>query len=669
MSENKKIGEVFDGRIFRIPDYQRGYAWETSNLQAFWDDLDLLRSTPGGAPHYTGVISLEKISKGASEGRLSRDERWLLDEYDLYLVVDGQQRLTTIIIFLHELLRHHQSINPKNDVLTSTAKRSFIEERFIRQPNLMVEGNFGYRFGYLDNTGMNDFFRGKILEDKNVHAPGEAKSAYAHRLMNARDFFRKKLNVLDNTVLISELYKIAADRLRFNIFEVSSEFDVCMTFEAMNNRGKDLSDLEKLKSRVLYLSGLLAATEYRASLTDQKLEGYKKHINACWTKVYNLLGWSADRVLDDDQFLNLAWTLRYGKIGESRDSHLFQELFTPKRVTQSDCWTRIQEFSSDLATIIPSWVLVNHPDASVELLRSGNLSVGIGEEAGLWLVRLNRLNGTAAFNPLITAALVHHQAGNVCEKELVGLLRAIERYVFVIFGLADRRSHTGRSAYLSEASKLYLDPSNVGRITDRVQEEVTWRCSMDTFVDVIQLRQTHGEGFYSWSELRVVLYEYEEHLHKTRHSRDDPKIVWNELTVGRLGETIEHIYPQTADDVYWVNRFGCLDPSVQHVFLHMLGNLLLLSHRKNSSLQNASFIQKATEGDERYSVGSYSEMSVAEGAAGEWTPDAILKRTESLLVFIGTRWNVPHWDEACKRILAQVKALIAPPKAGLDAAE
>ena len=104
----------------------------------------------------------------------------------------------------------------------------------------------------------------------------------------------------------------------------------------MNNRGKALSDLEKLKSRVLYLAGLTAAKDANITERDQKLAIYRRVINESWKKTYELLGWDEASVLDDDAFLDLAWILRYGKPGESRDKHLFLELFTPRNAIATD---------------------------------------------------------------------------------------------------------------------------------------------------------------------------------------------------------------------------------------------------------------------------------------------------------------------------------------------
>ena len=647
-NDTKKINEIFNGRIFRIPDYQRGYAWEDEHRQAFWDDLELLRAVPGGSPHYTGLISLEPVGADDARNYLSPDEHWLLEGgYQLCLVVDGQQRLTTFVIFLYELLRRHKSLSPDSEVLTAMAKRGTVTELFIRRPNLLVTGTHGYLFGYARKPEMEYFFRRVILEDDRIPGAGAETSAYARQLLKAQKFFRGEFEKLDQTDRLAEYYRLAIERLRFNLFEVSNDFDVCMTFEAMNNRGKPLSDLEKLKSRVLYLAGLLAGK------SQQQLEGYRTQINECWRKAYDLLGWNREKVLDDDQFLNLAWLLRYGRPGESRDRHLFGEVFTPKRIVESNSlWCDIRDFSSDLAKAAPCWLLIHNPGEALYLPDAPPL----GGEACLWLRRLNRLRATS-FQPLITAAMIHFKEGKLQDADVIRLLKAVERYVFVVFALADRRADVGRNAYFVEASKLYKNHDELDRIVQRIEAEIIWRSSADAFVDAVNARQ-FTEGFYAWDELRVVLFEYEDHLCKTRFTADDSKVRWDDWSTIRLGETVEHIYPQTADDPYWVKRFGSLESQAERGLRHALGNLLLLSRSKNASLQNAAFCKKAFQGDECYRNGSFSEIAVANGWE-EWTPKSIYERTDQLLGFIGERWNVPHWNEARGRILDQIEPFLS----------
>ena len=109
MKELQSLDDVFNKKIFRIPDYQRGYAWGEKQLIEFWEDLislDLERS------HYTGVISIKKVPEHI--WHTWSEERWLIEgrRYTPYFIVDGQQRLTTVSIFLQcliEAVQRHSS--------------------------------------------------------------------------------------------------------------------------------------------------------------------------------------------------------------------------------------------------------------------------------------------------------------------------------------------------------------------------------------------------------------------------------------------------------------------------------------------------------------------------------------------------------------------------------
>jgi len=96
------LSKLFDKRIFRIPDYQRGYAWQQSQLSDFWEDLWNLSED---RYHYTGMLSLKKLNREAYKDWT--EEKWLIDQsdYEAFHVVDGQQRLTTFIILVNSIVK------------------------------------------------------------------------------------------------------------------------------------------------------------------------------------------------------------------------------------------------------------------------------------------------------------------------------------------------------------------------------------------------------------------------------------------------------------------------------------------------------------------------------------------------------------------------------------
>ena len=95
---NVRLSQLFNQKCFRIPNYQRGYAWGESQLNDLWDDImDIQKHGLGFRPHYTGAITLQQIDASdltPAELKLSTSGM----EY--FNVVDGQQRLTTLLLLL-----------------------------------------------------------------------------------------------------------------------------------------------------------------------------------------------------------------------------------------------------------------------------------------------------------------------------------------------------------------------------------------------------------------------------------------------------------------------------------------------------------------------------------------------------------------------------------------
>jgi uncharacterized protein with ParB-like and HNH nuclease domain len=81
MSSQQSLKQFFASKFFEIPKYQRSYAWEKQNVRELFEDIREALETK--ANHYIGTIVLAKT----------------MDD-NIYNVVDGQQRLTTIVMFI-----------------------------------------------------------------------------------------------------------------------------------------------------------------------------------------------------------------------------------------------------------------------------------------------------------------------------------------------------------------------------------------------------------------------------------------------------------------------------------------------------------------------------------------------------------------------------------------
>ena len=117
MRDTQSLQDLFHNQIFKVPDYQRGYAWEEQQVGEFLDDLELLDSERF---HYTGTVVLFERP----------DARHLKDnEGNSYVeteIVDGQQRLTTIVLLLNEMSKALNAYDEGTDLANGIRKR-FVE--------------------------------------------------------------------------------------------------------------------------------------------------------------------------------------------------------------------------------------------------------------------------------------------------------------------------------------------------------------------------------------------------------------------------------------------------------------------------------------------------------------------------------------------------------------
>lgn len=174
-SEKKlqSLSVIFKENVeFIVPDYQRGYSWEQKQLDDLWEDLDNMTEN---SYHYTGMFTF-----------CERESENDTIQYD---IVDGQQRMTTLVVLINELL--NQISEPVDEFSDDPKNKDLVKKYLYRQSNNSDYKR--YRFRYLDEVS-DTFFVSKILEQSDGREFLYSDSTlYTNNLAYAKKYFKEKI--------------------------------------------------------------------------------------------------------------------------------------------------------------------------------------------------------------------------------------------------------------------------------------------------------------------------------------------------------------------------------------------------------------------------------------------------------------------------------------------
>ena len=677
MNELLSLTDLFERSIFRIPDYQRGYSWDNLQLEEFWSDvLNLLPDRD----HYTGMISLKKLDKNYTSDEKWNDERWLLDNwnYNAYHIVDGQQRLTTFIILINEIVNFYKQLNPdknENEIfITSIPLTKIIEDYLVIVKPDSDDIIKSFKFGYEVDNPSYEFFKHKILGEPNAGILNE--TFYTLNLENAKNFFKENIqNEYEKNGIssIENIFKKITQRLKFNMYYIDNDFNVFVAFETMNNRGKRLSNLELLKNRLIYLSTVFEDEE------DNK-NAVRNNINNTWKDVYGYLGKNKEKPLNDEDFLQDHWIIYFGYTRSNKvtyssfllndyfnqnnisdkyiinsskeviedDIDINEDIYNDEEIQETESLSSnkkitlgaISKYINSMKSLIPYWYIIQNPQDS-----------DLDKEIIAMLNKLNRLQ-FVYFKPLITVLL---SKSSISTDKKVECLKKIERYIFLHFRLVNYQSTYRNSFFWNLAHKFYNDEVDIDNVIEEVNKidylSDNNVANMNGILNNISRWFKNYKGYYSWGSIRYFLYEYELFLMNNQaNQKIYPENLFKKDEKDKV--SVEHIYPQTDTVDYWVNRFGNYTEIEQKNLNGSLGNLLPLSLSINIKLQNYSFDDKKYGKDRTrgYINGSHSEMEVAQ--LKEWTPEEILNRGLKMIKFMEEKYNfiIPNRAERIKML-------------------
>ncbi|GAA9420385.1 hypothetical protein TH0831_14800 [Helicobacter pylori] len=582
---------VIEKGVFEIPSYQRGYAWQERQLKDFWNDLEHV-SKLGNQFHYMHSLTLREIENEF--------------ESSAFEIIDGQQRLATSLILLGLLAKTTQNKDPKYSLTN-------------------LEPILSYKY-----YGLNEAFIAIAEEEKNLEA--FKTSFYAKNLIDAYAFFKEKIS--DTPVgTLEKMFDALIKKMLFSVVELNdNRIDPFSSFETINNRGKDLSTLELFKNRLHFVAHKICDGE--------KLEKLQQEINDTYTRIYYNLRSFEDAHLEG--FLKHFVAYYYGEKGDFQKRLLEMEFNAHKRYTGnttfSDEYEKIDDLLFYLSYSSKVWNFLHTLNKeSIALVFDDNkkLEIEITPKMRGLLDKMQRLNALSdnAFLPLLLSLLTIQLVGRSGSKqpystqELEGLLEYLERFGFLIYGVAGK-NNTAKNEWIEsafQAFKAYRDGEENTSIKNLPLLEKSFfnkhkNSALELLEESIHSKK-NTEKWYKWGKaLNYLLYEYE------LHHNPETTLNFNDSI-----ESIEHILPQKPDQGYSAKEKNwAKNPNI----VHALGNLLLMAKNANSSLSNKPFEEKRKE----YLKGSYSEKEVAKNASFGLVE--IQERSEKLLDFLIEHYHI-----------------------------
>jgi len=559
---DKTVNEIFRSGYYKIPRFQRPYSWDNENIWEFWNDIVLSDNDE----YFIGAVVVYKL----------RD--------DVFGIVDGQQRFTTITMLLSAL----RNILAKNGhARLSNGVHSLIERKNIDDQNEFIvspETSFPYFQEHIQRQGEARTSDAEGEEEKRIISGFKYINTLYKNLLDEKtesitDEETKKATI--ETILVSVRDKLLALKLIF--IELDNENDAYLIFETLNTRGKELNTSDLVKNLL---------TRY---IPNQNAE-----VDIVKIKWQNLIetitGTSRD--IKVQSFLHHYWLSKYDYIPA-------KNLFSSIR----------DEITHDVADNFLDDIYDN--SKLYRTLYEPNFYAWTNQERSIQ----NSIEAISTFNvrqqlPLVLSILRSYKEGLLSIKNCSKALKCIEDFIFIYTTITQQRSSGG-------TTKMYA--SFAKRIFQASTQEEKNRVIQDMRRKFRELRPEQEEFTVGLKSVRFSdLYNKEKNVVRyilTKFTKLYQPTVKHDFRA----LTIEHLYPQhPTGDFPKIDEFD------------QIGNLLFLDADTNDKLGNKTYTEKKVILED--SIYHLDEMI---SGNDDWNSQQIIQRTEYMAEIGFTRiWKI-----------------------------
>lgn len=480
------VNQLMQGRLFRIPDYQRAYSWEKRQRSDLFEDIKEAART--GRGHFMATVVA-----------LAREKRLIdADEFNVVELVDGQQRLTTLVVLfkaIEKALDENREIggNIHNDLR-----------------RMLIKGDDHNLILLQTNHDSSDVFASYIRNGE--IRQGEIITAADANVIEAAKECEAFVADWQGTSTLIDLVATIRHKLSMIYHELADEGTVYRVFEVLNSRGLDVRWIDKTKSQ------LMASIYEHVDDLGSRADGLHE-MQSTFKDVYRLLGLDSQLGAEALRFAG-TWS------SDKPQNRVLSE--------QDASAALLQAAGTKLATIIKSATWLKKVVGKVVVLHNDQRRAAVTRIA------------QARF---LAIAIMLRGFDEETEQNLLG---AWERVTFRIFTLAGKDSRSKVGDYIRLGYSVLTEEPNANEIKAAIGSLAN---GFD--LDEILAKDTWEDWYGGYNqEVRYLLFRYEEHLARESGVAMNES-QWAKVWAADPARSIEHIMPQSSDEAY-IHNIGNL---------------------------------------------------------------------------------------------------------------
>jgi len=554
------LKNLFSSGFFKIPDYQRPYAWKEKNRKDLYEDITA--SAKNKEPHYLGTISLKRYNNGG------------IIEYD---IIDGQQRLTTLYLFSLAFY----TVYSERNLWKNQKQKILFEANFLKEDErIRLElGNLNKDFfSYLVEQILENGSKG--LKNIKESSREDLKLETNKRLLDTIDDFIRRLNREPDT-LLETIYKfMESEQLNLVKLEVNDDVLAIKIFEVINDRGLPLNYIDKFKSHLMFLI-TRNNLDIRLESINSKFGSFFSIFDTIKSLGRDLKNDYVDKYLQDDDFL--VYLYHYSYKFYLRKFNLEDKLSYEYNIYKQDVWYKWLRLFD----------LVRHNPRHLQNLINNIIVDLIGLAASfLELLETATSNKVKKLTKLIIFLqpnvrtwhfLTTLQLKGFLNDDLIQLAESMDVRIYKVRGTDPRRD-----LYLNVISEL----KDSNQFPLQALNDFIKAYGSDAEFEHYLKRDMYGN-----TATKYILWELNE-LNFLQKLEEKFNISLGEIIFTDLDRNlyqrleVEHIFPQEFIGDFKAFKFQ--DEAEYRKFLNVLGNLTLLESDINKECSNLLPVEKAT---------------------------------------------------------------------------